>query len=368
MKIAIVHDFLTELGGAEKVLLDLLKIYPQADLYTLFFDQKKLGQLFDKYQPQTSFLQRYPKFLKGAYLRPLSPMAIESLDLSGYDLVISNCNSFAKGVLVDPNTPHICYNHSPTRYLWDYYHRYLKDHNLSGLGGVVAKPLLSYLRLWDREAADRVDYYLANSFNVWKRIKKFYRAEAEIVYPGTEIDDFSINKKGDYFLIVSRLSKYKKVELAVKAFNQLPDRLVVIGAGPERNHLKSIAGKNVEILGFKTDEVVQSYYSRARGFIFPQEEDFGLTPVEAMASGVPVIAYQKGGVLETVKEGKTGMFFQEQSVKAIYRAIEEFKGIEEGFDRQEIREHSKQFSTKKFEEKFQRIVNQSIDDYQRKRK
>ncbi len=360
MKIAIIHDFLIEFGGAEKVLLDLLELYPQADLYTLFYDQKKLGEFFDKYQPKTSFLQRYPKLLRGAYLRPLSPMAIESFKLNDYDLIISNCNSFAKGVIVPPQTTHICYCHSPTRYLWDYSHRYAKEHRFKGLKAIFAKPILSYLRIWDRQAARRVDHYIANSFNVWKRIKKFYSANAKIVYPGVDTDQFKINRKGDYFLIVSRLSKYKKIDLAVKAFNQLNQRLLIVGAGPERERLESLAKKNVEILGFKPDKVVRSYYSRARAFIFPQEEDFGLTPIEAMASGVPVIALRKGGALETVREGQTGVFFEKQRVRDLIKAVTEFKKVEKSFDREKIKEYSQRFSIQRFKENFQQTVGQLI--------
>lgn len=297
-KIAIVHDFLIEFGGAEKVLLDLLKILPKAKLYSAFYDQGKLGQYFDKYDVQTSFLQHYPKFARGALLRPILPKAIEGFNLRGYDLVISNCNSFAKGVLTDPETVHVCYLHSPTRYLWDYCHRYQKEHRLTGAKAIFFLPLFSWLRLWDRAASDRVDYFLVNSKNVQKRVLKYYRRSSEVVYPGIELDRFYSDKKSDYFLIVSRLSRYKNIELAVKTFNQLNERLLIIGAGPERKRLAKIANKNIRFLGFKSDQVVRSYYSRARAFIFPQEEDFGLTPIEAMASGVPVIALKKAAQLK----------------------------------------------------------------------
>jgi len=368
MRIALIHDFLVEFGGAEKVLLDLLKLYPKADLYTLFYDQKKLGEFFDKYDPKTSFLQKFPKFLRGAYLRPLSPMAIESFNLNSYDLIISNCNSFAKGVITPPKTIHICYCHSPTRYLWDYSHRYCREHRLTGIKGAIAKPLLSYLRLWDREAAGRVDFFLANSENVAQRIKKFYRASSQVVYPGVDTKKFKINKKSDYFIIISRLSKYKKIDLAIKAFNRLNDRLLIIGAGPERRRLETMSRKNIQFLGFKPDQVVRSYYSRARALIHPQEEDFGLTPIEAMASGTPVIAYHRGGALESIKENKTGLFFKKQTAEDLVKAIERFKRTEKRFDQRKIKEYSQRFSTDRFNKEFSIKVKELCNKYVKKRK
>lgn len=367
MKVAIVHDFLTQRGGAEKVLEDLFEIYPKADLFTLFYDQKRLGQQYGKYEPKTSFLQGFPKFLKGAYLRPLSPTAIEQFDLSEYDLVISNCNSFAKGVLTSPNSVHISYVHSPTRYLWDYFHKYLKEHKAAGFLGGGVRVLFSYLRVWDKLASKRVDYFFANSRNVQKRISKFYRRDSQIVYPGIDTSDFIRRKKGNYFLIVSRLSKYKKIGLAVKAFNETNERLLVIGDGPERKRLTKLANKNVEILGYKTDEVVKNYYSRARGFIFPQEEDFGLTPIEAMASGVPVIAYKKGGALETIKEKKTGLYFENQTVSSLTKKLKEFIQKEGQFKTKEIQKQAEKFSLNSFKKDFKEKVDNIISNEKRKK-
>jgi len=356
-KIAVVHDFLVEFGGAEKVLIDILEIYPQADLFTIIYDQKRLGKYFDKYQPKTSYLQKFPKFLKGGYLRPLMPTGVEDLDLSDYDLVISNCNSFAKGVLINPETTHISYIHSPTRYLWDYYHNYIKEHKLSGAKSIISLPLFCWLRLWDRSASQRPDHYLANSNNVAKRIKKFYQKESKVVYPGVDTKDFYSDKKGSYFLIVSRLSKYKNIELAVKAFNQLGERLLVIGTGPEQKRLKSISKKNIEFLGFKSDEMVRSYYSRARGFIFPQEEDFGLTPIEAMASGVPVIALKKGGALETIIDKQTGLFFKEKSIEDLKKTVKEFIKIEKSFDKKVLSNQANKFSKQEFKRNFKTQIS-----------
>jgi len=366
MKVVIVHDFLIEYGGAEKVLADLLKLYPKADLFTLYYDQKKLGQFFDKHNPKVTYLQKYPKLLKGAALRPFCPSAIESFSFENYDLVISNCNSFAKGIITPPDIPHICYNHSPTRYLWDYYHKYLKEHHLLGFKGFVIKPIFSYLRLWDFNAAKRVDYYIANSINVKKRIEKFYHRDSKVVYPGTDLKKFKNNQKGDYFLLISRLSKYKKVDLAIKAFNKLNQKLIIIGAGPERKNLEKMANNNIKFLGFKDNKIVQSYFSRARAFIFPQEEDFGLTPIEAMASGVPVIAFKKGGALETIKEGLTGIFFAKQTSKSLTKAIEQFIEIEKGFQSKKIQEHAKQFSIESFQQEFKQAVNTCLDDFKNK--
>jgi glycosyltransferase involved in cell wall biosynthesis len=361
-KIAIVHDFLVEFGGAEKVLLDILDAYPSADLYTLIYDQKKMGEYFDKFKPKTSYLQRYPKFLKGSYLRPLMPSGAENLDLSKYDLVISNCNSFAKGVLVNPETTHISYIHSPTRYLWDYYHKYLKEHKLTGLKSIVFIPMFNKLRLWDKSASRRPDHILANSKNVAKRIDKYYRRKSKIIYPGVDLDKFYQDKKGNYFLIVSRLSKYKNIQLAIEAFNELNERLLIIGSGPERKELEKIANKNIEFLGFKSNEIVRSYYSRARAFIFPQEEDFGLTPIEAMASGVPVIAYRKGGALETIKENVSGIFFNQESPEKLKEAVKKFIENESSFDRKEIAKQAEKFSSnnfiKNFAKEIERITNE----------
>lgn len=361
-KIAIVHDFLVEFGGAEKVLLDILNIYPSADLYTLIYDQKKMGQFFDKYQPQTSYLQRYPKLLKGGYLRPLMPSGIEDFNLSEYDLVISNCNSFAKGVLVAPDTTHISYIHSPTRYLWDYYHKYLKEHRLTGVKSILSMPLFNKLRLWDKSASRRPDYIFANSNNVKKRIKKYYRRQAKIIYPGIDMSKFYSDKKGNYFLIVSRLSKYKNIKLAIRTFNELNERLLIIGSGPERKNLEKIANDNIEFLGFKSDDVVRSYYSRARAFIFPQEEDFGLTPIEAMASGVPVIAYKKGGALETVKENVSGIFFKKESSQSLKTAIGDFIKNEKRFSQDKIKSQASKFSSKKFRDNFTKSVKRITNE------
>jgi len=366
MKVAIVHDFLIEYGGAEKVLADLLELYPKADLYTLFYDQKKLGQFFDKHNPKVTYLQKYPKLLKGAFLRPFCPAAIESFSFEDYDLVISNCNSFAKGIITPPNVPHICYNHSPTRYLWDYHHKYLQEHGIKNFKGLLIKPIFSYLRLWDFNASKRVNYYIANSINVKKRIEKFYHRDSKVVYPGTDIKDFKNNTKGNYFLLVSRLSKYKRVDLAVKAFNKLNHKLIIIGAGPERKNLEKLAKNNIKFLGFKDDGVVQSYFSRARAFIFPQEEDFGLTPIEAMASGVPVIAFRKGGALETIKDGLTGVFFEQQTAGSLGKAIEQFVEIEKGFQPKKIQEHAQQFSIQSFQKDFKQAVNTCLDDFKNK--
>jgi glycosyltransferase involved in cell wall biosynthesis len=357
-KIAIVHDFLIEFGGAEKVLLDILEIYPRADLYTLFYDQKKLGELFDKYEPKTTFVQKLPKLLKGAPLRPLLPIATESIKVNKYDLVISNCNSFSKGILTPQDVTHISYLHSPTRYLWDYYHRYIEEHKLGGWKSGFTLPIFSYLRLWDKSASKRPDNYLANSNNVKKRINKFYRRKAEVVYPGIDLDEFYSDKKGNYFLIVSRLSKYKNIDLAIKAFNKLNERLLVIGTGPERKRLEKMSNDNIEFLGFKSDKVVRSYYSRARAFIFPQEEDFGLTPIEAMASGVPVIALKKGGALETIKENITGIYFENEDWQDLKSAVEKFTQIEKNFKTEELQEQANRFSCQEFKKNFSHKIRE----------
>jgi glycosyltransferase involved in cell wall biosynthesis len=362
-KIAIVHDFLVEFGGAEKVLLDILEIYPEADLFTIIYDQKRLGSYFDKYSPHVSYLQKFPKFLKGSYLRPLMPSGAEDLNLSNYNLVISNCNSFSKGVLVDPDTTHISYIHSPTRYLWDYYHNYIKEHNLAGTKSIFSLPIFSWLRLWDKSASQRPDYLFANSQNVAKRIRKFYRRESEVIYPGVDVEKYYSDKKGNYFLIVSRLSKYKNIELAVRAFNDLGERLLIIGSGPERKRLERIAKTNIEFLGFKSDETVRNYYSRARAFIFPQIEDFGLTSVEAIASGVPVIALKEGGALETIEENKTGIFFKKETVNSLKKAVKNFiDNKEKKFNQKNIKSQAQKFSKQNFKKCFKNKIEEIINE------
>ncbi|MCX6811736.1 MAG: glycosyltransferase [Candidatus Berkelbacteria bacterium] len=368
MKVALVHDFLNNFGGAERVLKDLSDIFPDAPIYCLLYDANKLPQFKDKEVIQSS-LSKYPGFIKkrDVFLRPRAPKAIEEFDLSKFDVVISNTNSFCKGVITPPSTLHISYIHSPTRYLWDYKDEYLEEHNVRGLKRYFLEKLFLGLRIWDYEAAQRPDYIIANSKNVAQRIKKYYRRKSHVIYPGTDLDKFELGeKKEDFYLIVSRLSKYKKVDLAIRACNKLKKKLIIIGEGSDREYLKNIAGHSVEFKGFLPDKEVRKYYQKAKAFLFPAEEDFGLTPVEAMASGTSVIAYKKGGLLETVSEGLSGIFFKKQTVTGLCQAIEQFEKTKDEFIPHRIRESVQKFGIINFRKEFKSFISDKYKGFKNK--
>lgn len=358
MKVALVHDWLTAMGGAERVLETLVKLYP-ADLFTLVKNTKNLkGTPFEELEIKTSFIQKLPKAEKKyrSYL-PLFPLAIEQFDLSAYDLVISSSHSTAKGVLTHADQMHICYCHTPMRYAWDLYQQYLKEARLkSGVKGIVAKCFLHYLRMWDAHSSARVNAYLANSQYVARRIKQLYNQQAEVIYPPVDLNFYSLKEeKEDYYLTISRMVPYKKMDLIVDAFAAMPDKkLVVIGEGPEEDKIKGKATKNIEILPFQERENLKKYLQNAKAFVFTSIEDFGILPVEAQGCGTPVIALAKGGALETVIENKTGIFFPEQTVSSLQEAVQKFEKVT--FDPQAIRRHAEQFREEVFKEKFQAAV------------
>lgn len=364
MKVALVHDFLNQLGGAERVLDVLHEIFPQAPVFTLLYDEEKTKGKYKNWEIYPSFLQNFPSFFRKhqKFLLPLYPIAIEQFDLSDYDLVISSNNSFAKGVITKSNVPHICYCHAPMRYAWDWHAEYLKEQKLGKISSFFTRFLLNYIRFWDKVSAERVDFWIANSKTTAHRIRKYYRKDSVVIYPPVDISKFESvdwqTKKEDYFLIVSRLSPYKKVDLAVEAFNKLGLHLVIIGEGSQRKELEKIAQDNIEFLGYKPDEVVIEYYTNAKALIFPGEEDFGLTPVEAMACGTPVIAFRKGGVMESVIEGRCGEFFDEPTVESLATAVRKFlakskKGI---YDPSFIRQRAEEFDKRVFVEKINEVV------------
>lgn len=338
VKVAIVCEWLVTYAGSEKVLEQLLKCFPQADLFCVcdFLPDKDRAFLQGKL-PKTTFIQRLPWARKKyrAYL-PLMPLAIEQLDVSGYDLVISSSHAVAKGILTGPNQVHICYVHSPMRYAWDLQHQYLKEAGMDrGIKGWLARAILHYMRLWDYRTANGVDYFIANSRFIARRIKKVYGREAEVIYPPVDVEGFEYcEDKDDYYLTASRMVPYKKVKLIVEAFNEMPDRkLVVIGEGPDFKKIQEIAGDNVQLLGYQPDDVLRKYMQQARAFVFAAEEDFGITPVEAQSCGTPVIAYGRGGALETVRgygqgaDDATGVFFGEQTVGSIKEAVGHFEQV-----------------------------------------
>lgn len=367
MKVALIHDWLMECGGAEKVLQALSAIYP-SNIYALVANKKHLTTgPFQGKQIKTSFIQKLPWVKKKyrSYL-PLFPLAIEQFDLSKYDLVISSSHSVAKGVLTDVDQLHICYCHTPMRYAWDLYQQYLREAKLkSGLKGILAKIFLHYLRMWDGQASMRVDVYIANSHYVSRRIQKLYGQKAKVIYPPVQVEDFELcETKEDYYLTASRFVPYKKIDLIVQAFQDLPNRrLIVIGDGPDRAKIKKQAGKNVEILGYQDDAVLKNMLAKARAFLFAAVEDFGILPLEAQACGTPVIAYGKGGILETVIEGKTGLFYDKQTKQDLVAAIQKFEERENEFIPEKIHAHAQFFSTSRFQKEFKSFVSKKYQEF-----
>ncbi len=348
IKVAIVHDWLVGYGGGERVIEDFLKIFPNAPVYTLVYEPSSLPKRFENYDIRTTYLQKIP-FATKLYKNMLTmmPKAWESLDLTEFDLVLSSSSSCSKGVITRPDAVHICYCHTPTRYVWDFYYTYLK--NSSKIKQFFMSNLMHQMRIWDRLAADRVDYFIANSNFIAKRIKKYYRRDADVIYPGVHINDYEIKETPeDYYLVVSRFTYYKRIDLAVQACTKLNKKLVIIGGGDEEKKLKKLAGDCVKFTGKVSDEEVLNYYINAKAFLFPGEEDFGITPVEAQSAGVPVIAYGKGGALETVIKDETGKFFYNQTVDSLCDAITDFEKNGVKFTRGQIREHSLKFSEERF--------------------
>jgi len=365
--IALVHDWLVTLAGAEKVLEAFYELY-KAPIYTLVVDKDKLkNSVFKDADIHTSFIQSFPMGKKKYRLYlPFFPLAIEQFDLSDYDVIISSSHAVAKGVLTRPGQVHICYCHTPVRYAWDLYFSYMKESGLeSGLKGIIAKFILHYIRIWDVSTVNRVDYFIANSNYVKRRIWKIYRRDAEVIYPPVDVDRFSvISKKEDFYLTASRLVPYKKIDVIVKAFSlpSLRDRkLIVIGDGPDMKKIKKIASPNVEILGYQPFERLRDYLEKAKAFIFAAEEDFGILPVEAQACGTPVIAYGRGGALETVVDGRTGLYFYRQTPEDVMEAIVKFESMQNSFDPLEIRRHAETFSKDKFKKRFESFISKIVN-------
>lgn len=361
IKVAIVHDWLVGYGGGERVVEDFVKVFPNAPIYTLVYAPNTLPKRFKNYDVRTTYLQKIP-FATRLYknMLTLMPKAWEALDLTEYDLVLSSCSSCCKGVITRPDSVHICYCHSPTRYLWDFYYTYMK--NANWLKKKLMPSLIHKMRIWDKLAADRVDYFIANSNFIKKRIKKFYRKDADVIYPGVHINNYPIQDKAqDYYLVVSRFTYYKRIDLAVKACTKLGKKLVIIGGGEEEKKLKALAGSTIEFKGKVSDEEILNYYINAKAFLFPGEEDFGITPVEAQSAGVPIIAFGKGGALETVLDNKTGKFFYEQTEESLIDAIVEFEknGVE--YTRHQIREYSLKFSEERFRKEIESYCKSKIE-------
>ena len=374
MRIALVHDYLVQYGGAERVLECFSELFPYAPIYTLVYDKEAMRGIFDGIEIRTSFLQKFPFAQKQhSVFPPLMPLAIEQFDLSRYDIVLSDSSSYAKGVITGPKTLHICYMHTPMRYAWDDCQKYTEDFGFPKIIKKFVPFAMNYIRLWDKISADRVDRFIANSNFVAKRIKKYYRKDSVVINPPVAVNNFYVSqKRGDpprvesrlsrveagYFLMVGRLIAYKRHDIAIQAFNKLKLPLKIIGRGPEMRRLEKLAGPNIKFLGRVSEKDLPKYYSECRAFIFPQEEDFGIVAMEAMASGRPLIAYRGGDIPEHMEEGKTGIFFEKQSPEDIIGAVEKFR--EEDYDPEYIRSRVLKFDREIFKSKIMEYVENEL--------
>ena len=363
MRVAIVHYWLVGMRGGEKVLEELCRLYPDADIFTHVHDPARTSALINGHRIKTTFIARLP-FARTLYQKylPLMPAALEELDLTGYDLVISSESGPAKGVITHPNAVHVCYCHSPMRYLWDQYHVYRG--NASRFTRLFMSLMMPQLRLWDVASAARVDRFIANSSFIARRIAKAYRREAEIVFPPVDLDAFEIAAEPtrDFYFTIGQLVPYKRVDLAVAACTKLGRKLVVVGTGSEEARLRAMAGPTIEFRGWASNEDLRFFYQNCRALLFPGEEDFGIVPLEAMASGRPVIAYRSGGALDTVVEGETGVFFDCQTEDDLVVAIESFEGDEERFVPHEIRRHARGFGRDVFRRKLKESIDRAITE------
>jgi glycosyltransferase involved in cell wall biosynthesis len=364
VKIALVFDWMTNPGGAEKVNLVLHKMFPRAPIFTSVFNPDKVKG-FEKAEIKTSFIQHLP-FAKTKHQLYLSmmPYAYESFDLSEFDIVISSSHACSKGIITKPETMHLCYCHTPMRYAWDNWHSYINDYKMNFILKKIGKRRIHSLRIWDRLSADRVDYFIANSSTTQARISKYYQRPSTVIHPMITEKDYQITeKKEGYFLAVGRLIPYKKFDLIVDTFNENGLPLKIAGTGIMEEDLKKKAKSNIEFLGFVSDQELKKLYSEAQALIFPQIEDFGITPLESMASGRPVIALKKGGALDSIIENETGVFFKEQTVKSLQKGIDEFIQNKQKFRSQKIKEHARTFDQKAFEDKLIKFIDTKWNTY-----
>ncbi|EPK0738421.1 glycosyltransferase family 4 protein [Klebsiella aerogenes] len=366
LDIGIVADWLVTYAGAERVIKEFIDLYPTSELYSVVdFLSDDARKHFHNKKATTTFIQNLPSAKKRyqKYL-PLMPLAIEQLDVSAHDIVLSSSHAVAKGVLTGPDQLHISYVHSPIRYAWDLQHQYLREANLNtGFKGLLAKWMLHKMRVWDVRTANGVDHFIANSKFISRRIKKVYGRDADVIYPPVDIDRFLLNEdKDDFYFTASRLVPYKRIDLIVEAFSHMPDKkLVVIGDGSEMNKIKSKATKNIEILGYQENSVMQDYMQKARAFVFAAEEDFGITPVEAQACGTPVIAFGKGGTLETVRpigvNNPTGVFFDKQNISSVIDAVNKLDELRDTVSPEDCRNNAIKFSRERFDSEMKSYID-----------
>lgn len=363
-KIAIVCDWLTTSGGAEKVILSLHKLFPHAPIYTTIYDPTKVKG-FENATIHTSYLQHLP-FSKRKHQLYLGfmPRVFENFDLDEYDIVISSSHSCAKGIITKPHTLHICYCHSPMRYAWEDSINYIRNYDMNPIAKKLAPWFIHKIRLWDRLSADRVDFFVANSHHVQRRIQKYYRRPSSVIHPFIKPELFhNSSERQDFYLAVGRLTPYKKFDLLVETFNETGLPLKIVGTGISEKKLKEKAKENIEFLGFTSDEELRDLYSKAKALVFPQLEDFGIIPLEAMASGCPVIAYKKGGATETVIDGKTGIFFDEQNVDSLKHALRKRSTIK--FHHKAITDHARQFSEDRFQKEIIQLIEKKWKDWKK---
>lgn len=371
MKVAIVQEWLVTVGGSDKVVKAILDIFPDADIYTLVAKKEVCDELGIPWEKvHTSFIQKMPLGTKKhrAYL-PLFPFAIEQFDLRGYDVVISSSHCVAKGVLTKADQLHICYCHSPIRYCWDMYNEYLEESHLDkGFKSWLVRLMLHPIRQFDAIAGSRVDYYISNSDYVGQRIRKTYRRKATTIHPNIDISNFELcNDKQEYYLASSRLVAYKKIDTIIEAFNQMPDKkLVVIGGGPNLEAYRKLAKNNVTVMGYQPFDVLKDKMQHAKAFVFAADEDFGMIPIEAQSCGTPVIAYGHGGSLETVNGGKTGLFFNEQTPEAIVEAVNKFESMgSQPFAPADCRQWAEGFSEERFKREIKEFVEEKYEEFKK---
>ena len=365
LRVALVQDWLTGMRGGEKILEVFCEIFPDATIFALLHNEGAMSSTIERMKIETSFIQRLPyKALKYRNYLPLMPLAIGSFDFSGFDLVLSTSAAVAKGAAPQNNAIHICYCNSPMRYIWDQYEEYFGK----GHAGLITRTAMTfitpYLRSWDVRTCNRVHHFIANSHNVAKRISRIYNRTSDVIYPPVSTDQFTVSEKDDgYYLVVSALVPYKRVDLAIETFNRFGEKLLVVGSGPEREKLEKMSGKNIEFLGWQSDENLAKLYAGCRALIFPGEEDFGIVPLEAMASGKPVAAFGKGGALETVVadgESPTGVFFYKQTVDALIDTVKALSRIK--FDPYKIRRHTEKFDRKMFKRQIAGYIKRALNE------